>query len=90
MSDPFANCLYHTCSPTFRKVKPANLFTLHKERCPSWAQDLEECRRTLQRFGQATKNSAVFGRQSFKLLQFPGPECPAMCRRYLPATGTTL
>ena len=51
MSDPFANCLYHTCSPTFRKVKPANLFTLHKERCPSWAQDLEECRRTLQRFG---------------------------------------
>ena len=51
MSDSFAHSLYHICSPTLRKVKPSNLFTLHKERCPNWRADLEECRATLERFG---------------------------------------
>lgn len=51
MSESFAASLYHICSPTLRKVKPSNLFTLHKERCPNWRADLDECRTTLERFG---------------------------------------
>ena len=51
MSDSFARSLYHVCSPTLRRVKPSNLFPVHKQRCPHWRADLEECRTTLERFG---------------------------------------
>ena len=51
MSESFARSLYHVCSPTLRRVKPSNLFTVHKECCPDWRTDLQECRSTLERFG---------------------------------------
>ena len=51
MSDSFVLSLYHVCSPTLRRVKPSNLFTVHKHRCPNWRADLQECRSTLERFG---------------------------------------
>jgi hypothetical protein len=51
VSESFARSLYHVCSPTLRRVKPSNLFTVHKQRCPDWHTDLQECRSTLERFG---------------------------------------
>lgn len=51
MSEQFKWCLYQNCSPTLRRVKPSNIFTLHKEKYPNWQQDLAECRNTLRRYG---------------------------------------
>lgn len=51
MSEQFKWCLYLNCSPTLKKIKPSNIFTLHKNRYPNWKQDLAECRSTLLRHG---------------------------------------
>ena len=51
VSDSFARSLYHVCSPTLCRVKPSNLFTVHKQSCPNWRTDLQECRGVLERFG---------------------------------------
>lgn len=51
MSEQFKRCLYLNCSPTLRGIKPSNIFTLWKDKYPNWAQDLDECRSTLQRHG---------------------------------------
>ena len=44
MSDAFLSLLCTHCAPTLSGVKPACIFTLHKENIPGWQTELSSCR----------------------------------------------
>ena len=44
LSDAFLSLLCTHCAPTLSGVKPACIFTLHKENIPGWQTELSSCR----------------------------------------------
>lgn len=44
MSDAFLSLLCTHCAPTLSGVKPACIFTLHKQNIPGWQTELSSCR----------------------------------------------
>ena len=44
MSDAFLSLLCTHCAPTLSGVKPACIYTLHKENIPGWQTELSSCR----------------------------------------------